>query len=637
MNPRFDTPPTARPSASPPGHPALRMGGLAVGLTLLAACGGTPGPQSTPAPAAAPAAAPPAAAPQAAAPAGGQTADQDLTPVWEWDPTDPRLGLAPGREDAGQAAWGMELLVNLPRPEGFGTNTDLAFSGDWAFVGNYSGFNVYDIADPTAPQLRVSVLCPGNQGDLSVFGNLLFKSVQAAGGRLDCGSEGVEEAVSEERFRGVRIFDITNIEDPLQVAAVQTCRGSHTHTLVTRPGDTQNVYVYVSGTSGVRPGEELEGCSGLPPEEDPGTSLFQIEVIRVPLAAPHEARIVSEPRVFADPQTGDIAALRGLTREGRPSDSPIRACHDITSYPEIGLAGGACSGNGLLLDITDPENPLRIDEVADANFAYWHSATFNNDGTKVIFTDEWGGGSSPRCREIDPPEWGGNAIFEIVDGKMRHMSYYKLPVPIVPTCVAHNGSLVPVPGRDIKVQSWYQGGISVFDFTDAGNPVEIAFFNRGPSTGGGGGFWSAYWYNGYVYGSEMGRGFDVFRLIPNEHLSQNEIDAAMSVQMDKFNAQHQPRITWPVSFAVTRSYLDQLARAEALPSGMVSRLTAELDRAEQLPAGNDRRAAAQQLASTAAELDREALSGLAAGRMDNPTRVRALLAGSLRELAATLD
>jgi hypothetical protein len=572
-----------------------------------------------------------------------QTNGENEPPPRWWDPTDPRIGLRAGVHDAGQAAHNLELIATLPRPEGFSTNSDLAFGGNFAFLGNYNGFNVYDITKPAEPSLRLSVICPGNQGDLSVYGNLLFKSVQAASSRLDCGTEGVLDSVSMERFRGVRIFDITDIDNPRQVAAVQTCRGSHTHSLASQPNDPDNVYIYVSGTSAPRSGAELPGCSAADPDEDPNTSLFRIEVIQVPLARPQEARVVSEPRVFADPETGEIAALwpGGDHGAGTQRTSRTAACHDITTYPAIGMAGGACSGNGIIYDITDVQNPTRIDDAVDPNFAYWHSATFNNDGTKVIFTDEWGGGTGPRCRETDPPTWGGNAIFDIVDGRLRLASYYKLPVPQTEqeNCVAHNGSLIPVPGRDIKVQSWYQGGISIFDFTDALNPVEIAFFDRGPLNAEelvGGGHWSAYWYNGYIYGSEMVRGFDVLRLLPSEHLSQNEIDAAMSVQMREFNPQHQPKLEWPASFAVSRSYIDQLERAGALPADAITRLRGELDRAEQAT-GNARRSAAAPLVTSATQLDSQALQAMTEGRTGNSTRIRALLAASLRELAATLQ
>ncbi len=562
--------------------------------------------------------------------------------VWEWDASDPRIGLRGGVHDAEEAAWNLRLISNVPRPEGFSTNSDLAFSGDLVFMGNYNGFNVYDVSNPRTPVERLSVLCPGNQGDLSVFGNLLFKSVQAASGRLDCGTEGVEDPVSEMRFRGVRIFDMTNLDELPQIAAVQTCRGSHTHTLVTRPGDTENVYVYVSGTSAPRPAEELEGCSDLDPDEDPNTSLFRIEVIQVPLAAPHEARVVNEPRVFADPVTGDIAGLwsGGDHGEGTQSTSRTAACHDITTFPGAGIAGGACSGNGILFDITDPVQPVRIDDVVDPNFAYWHSATFNNDGTTVIFTDEWGGGGAPRCREIDPPEWGANAIFTITGGKLRLASYYKLPVPQteMENCVAHNGSLIPVPGRDIKVQSWYQGGISVFDFTDAQNPREIAFFDRGPLNEAelqGGGHWSAYWYNGYIYGAEMVRGLDVLELLPNEHLSQNEIDAARLVQMEEFNAQHQPKLEWPTSYVVARAYLDQLVRGNDIDSALAQRIRQELSQAEGAAAGA-RDGALDRLATTAGELESQALAAAASGRRSDEARRKALLAGELRALSAAM-
>jgi hypothetical protein len=307
-------------------------------------------------------------------------------------------------------------------------------------------------------------------------------------------------------------------------------------------------------------------------------------VIRVPLAAPQEARVVSEPRIFAD---GDTESIAGLWRggdhgEGTQRTAATNHCHDITVYPELGLAAGACSGNGILLDIRDPAHPVRIDEVSDPNFAYWHSATFNNDGTSVIFTDEWGGGMAPRCRASDPEHWGANAIFNLVDGQLEFASYYKLPVAQTATenCVAHNGSIVPVPGRDIKVQAWYQGGISVFDFTDTANPVEIAFFDRGPLSDTQlhtGGFWSSYWHNGYVYGAEIARGLDVFRLTPTEHLTQNEIDAAGLVRVDVFNAQEQALVEWPAEPVVAHAYLDQLARGRTLSADRVSALRTVLE------------------------------------------------------------
>jgi hypothetical protein len=561
---------------------------------------------------------------------------------------DPRVGLRGGWHDAEQAIRNMELLAHRPRPEGFYdaaalgdlnlANSDMAFRGNYAFVGSFHGFQIWDISDPRNPSLRVAVVCPGGQGDLSVYGDLLFMSVEATSGRVDCDVGGVPDPVSPERFRGVRVFDISNLDTPRQVAAVQTCRGSHTHTLMTSPDDRDNVYVYVSGAAMVRPEAELAGCVGVAPEDDPRTALFRIEVIQVPLAAPQNARIVSEPRLFVDAATGDIAGLwaGGDHGPGTQRTAATNHCHDITTYPEIGIAAGACSGNGILLDIRDPINPVRIAEVADPNFAYWHSATFNNDGTKVIFTDEWGGGTAPRCRVTDRPEWGANAIFDIIDGELQLASYYKLPAPQTETenCVAHNGSLVPVPGRDIKVQAWYQGGISVFDFTDSANPVEIAFFDRGPLSETElltGGYWSAYWYNGHIYGSEMARGLDVFRLTPSEHLSQAEIDAANLVRFDEFNPQHQPRKTWPVSAVVARAYVDQLARSGALPADRAQRLAAELDAADRVTDAAQRRAAFAQLGTTATQLDADSRAATSAGRSIDASRFDAL-ARTLRAL-----
>lgn len=496
---------------------------------------------------------------------------------------DPRVGLKAGATDAGVAARNMELVAHLPKPDGFGdatgtgglafANSDMAFKGHNLYLGSFNGFNFYDIEDPRAIKLRTSIPCPGGQGDLSVYGNLLFMSVEQGNGRIDCGAQGTatQNAPDPERFRGVRIFDISDLTNPKQLAAVQTCRGSHTHSLVPSKANPQILYVYGSGTGGVRSGDELAGCSDADPKDDPNTALFSIDVIEVPLANPAAAKVVNRPRIFADTQTGAIAGLwpGGNHGEGTQSSSTTNRCHDITVYPEMNLAAGACAGNGILLDISDPVHPKRIDQVSDVNFAFWHSATFNNDGTKVIFTDEWGGGTQPRCRETDLPSWGADAIFEIRDGKMIFRSYYKLPAAQTDTenCVAHNGSLIPVPGRDIKAQAWYQGGVSVFDFTDATRPYEIAFFDRGPVDAEKlvtAGYWSTYWYNGFIYGSEIARGVDVFQLTPSEFLSQNEIDAAKLMQVNEFNAQSQPKMGWPNVPVVAKAYVDQLVRSKSL-------------------------------------------------------------------------
>ena len=561
------------------------------------------------------------------------------------DTNDPRAKLAPGLYNAGEAAMGIKHLQLVKKPAAFqlGTNnpndpkvqkmlqqlnspnlsripasrrlviaqlafanSDLAFQGNHLFQGNFYGVNIFDISNPAHSKLLTSLVCPGGQGDVSVYKNLLFMSVEQPNGRLDCGTQGFppgppptpEEqkdkkrrppAAQKDRFRGVRIFDISDIRNPKQVAAVQTCRGSHTHTLVIDPNDKDNVYIYVSGTSFVRQPEELAGCSDVEePGKDPNTALFRIDVIKVPLASPQDAKVVSNPRVFMDARTG---AMNGLNNGGthgtkgpeKPKDT--NQCHDITVYSAIGLAAGACSGNGILLDIKDPVNPKRVDAVNDPNYSYWHSASFSNDGTKVVFTDEWGGGLGARCRPNDPNKWGADAIFGLKDDKLTFESYYKMPAAQSDSenCVAHNGSLIPVPGRDIEVQAWYQGGVSVVDFTDAAHPFEIAYFDRGPidpKTLVLGGDWSAYWYNGYIYGSEIARGLDVFELTPTKFLTQNEIDAAKTVRVNELNVQNQQKLEWPAKLVVAKAYVDQLSRSQALPADKVTALQNAIQSAE---------------------------------------------------------
>jgi hypothetical protein len=553
---------------------------------------------------------------------------------------DPRVGLKPGLYDAGEAAMGIKHVAFLKKASAFQlsstqaddpvvqktldtlgvnkakipkpmqpviaqlafANSDFAFQGTYLFQGNFYGVNIYDISNPANISLVTSLVCPGGQGDPSVYKNLLFVSVEMPNGRLDCGTQGFpplpppepghekdkrNPVASPDRFRGVRIFDISDIKNPKQVAAVQTCRGSHTHTLVVDPNDKDNVYLYVSGTSFVRQSEELAGCSGEAPDKDKNTSLFRIDVIKVPLAAPEQAKVVSSPRVFIDPRTGALNGLNNGGSHDQKAEKPVdtNQCHDITVYSAIGLAAGACSGNGILLDIKDPVHPKRVDAVNDPNYSYWHSASFSNDGTKVVFTDEWGGGLQPRCRPTDPNKWGADAIFNLQGDKLSLASYYKMPAAQTATenCVAHNGSLVPVPGRDIEAQAWYQGGISVMDFTDAAHPFEIAYFDRGPldaSTLILGGDWSAYWYNGYIYGSEIARGLDVFKLVPSKFLTQNEIDASDLVQLSELNVQNQPKITWPSQLVVARAYLDQLGRSQALPAKRLDALNKAVVRAQ---------------------------------------------------------
>ncbi|HVT38287.1 MAG TPA: hypothetical protein VHE78_04560, partial [Gemmatimonadaceae bacterium] len=537
-------------------------------------------------------------------------------------------------------------------------------------------YQVWDISNPAKPTLKTAYLCPASQSDVSVYHNLLFVSSESNSGRLDCGRGGVADPVSKERIRGIRVFDATDIANPKYLANVQTCRGSHTHTVVHDPNDNSNVYVYISGSAGVRPAAELPGCLDVEPEKDPNSAHFRIEVIKVPLAHPEQAAIVSSPRIFDNlappaehgeapediatrdamiaqarkngafivsrtsviggkpqefvvapqfvatlldsivkarngtgaPTGADSAALRAaipaiMAARFGPARKPTGPdqCHDITVYPAIGLAGGACGGYGLLLDIRDVAHPKRIGAAADSNFSYWHSATFNNDGTKILFSDEWGGGGAPKCRATDKPEWGADALFTIENGKMVFKSYYKMLAPQTKfeNCVAHNGSLIPIPGRDVMVQAWYQGGISVFDWTDTAHPKEIAYFDRGPADStrmASGGSWSAYWYNGVIVSSEISRGLDILELTPNALVTQNEIDAAKTVHFDELNVQDQPKFVWPPSFALARAYLDQLERLNGLDRGKISSARSALSGAEG-KSGEDRREALKKLAS----------------------------------------
>ena len=619
---------------------------------------------------------------------------------------DPRVGLKPGATDAGQAVWNLRLVSATPPSQQFvnGINSDLAFTGHYLVQGSFNGYQVWDISNQRKPRLETAYVCPGSQSDVSVYRNLLFVSGENLAARLDCGTQPVEDSVSQERLRGLRIFDISDIAHPRNVGNVQTCRGSHTHSLLVDPKDQNNVYVYISGAAPIRSPSELPGCIIAP--KDPNTALFRIEVIKVPLAHPEQARIVSTPRIFNDltkPAThgetredslaearavaeakasgGFIAVVHGKEEVVPPQvaaemlDSTVKArggtgaptaadsaalrqaipgivdalmkaqmaqqpdsnagptqCHDITLYPGIGRAGGACGGYGLLLDITDPANPKRIAAAADSNFSYWHSATFNNSGSKILFSDEWGGGTQAKCRKTDPKEWGADAIFTLTGLRdMRFQGYYKLPAVQTPSenCVAHNGSLIPIPGRDVMVQAWYQGGLSVFDWTDPKHPKEIAYFDRGPLDPEKlelGGYWSTYWYNGFIYGSEITRGLDVFELQPSGFITQNEIDAAKSVKLDYFNTQGQVKFSWPASYSLARAYLDQLERSKGMDAGKITDARAELAQAEQASGAKESRI----LTQLVSRLERD-VNG--AG---DQTKVQ-MLAGTLRELTSTSD
>jgi hypothetical protein len=497
---------------------------------------------------------------------------------------------------------------------------------------------------------------------VSVYKNLIFMSSEATNSRLNCSfAEGQTpmEPVSKERMRGIRIFDFADVRNPKLIASVQTCRGSHTHTVVTQPGDNDNVYIYVQGSSGVRSEEEVPGCKDAGRGYNtPDTAQFRLEVIKVPLKAPETAAITNAARIFnnlparpANPErdaagraagaggaagagaaggavaggaagAGAAGAAGGAVAGGAagggrggggggrgggnaappgPATGPNQ-CHDITVYPDVGLAGGACGGLGLLLDIREATHPIRIDFVGDPNMSFWHSATFSNDGKRVLFSDEWGGGSAPRCRATDKLEWGANAIFAIENNKMVFKSYYKMPAAQTEfeNCVAHNGSNIPIPGREVMVQAFYQGGLTIFDWTDPAKPFEVAFHDRGPLDGTrmrSGGSWSAYWYNGLIVSSEIARGLDIFELVANPLITQNEIDAAKTVKMDYWNTQEQRRFVWPPSFAKARAFVDQLERSKGLSASRITAVRSELAAAEKA-GGGARRTALTTLATS---------------------------------------
>ncbi|MFM8535313.1 MAG: LVIVD repeat-containing protein [Acidimicrobiia bacterium] len=618
-----------------------------IGTVVMVDAQQAPAPPAAQAPAPEPPPLPPAEMPKPVTPVVSATAP---TP-------DPRPNLKAGRWDAEQAAWNMRLLSTSP-PQGKSlgaTHSDLAFSGNLVIQGNYNGFDIYDISNPSKPALVQKYLCPASQNDVSVYRNLVFMSSEATKSRADCGFEGVPEPISKLRVRGIRVFDISDIKNPKLVTTVQTCRGSHTHTVVRKAGDDGNVYIYVSGSAGVRSAEEVPGCED-GDIDNPNTARFRIEVIKVPLGTPGEAAIVSSPRIFenlpvaprneernaSDQRAREAAAAaaaaagrggqggRGGPGRGGPQGPPRgpNQCHDITVYGDIGLAGGACGGLGLLLDISDPVNPKRIDEVADPNMSFWHSATFNNDGTKVLFSDEWGGGSQPRCRATDKYEWGSDALFMIdANKKMKFASYYKLPAAqsSLENCVAHNGSVIPIPGRDVMVQSWYQGGLSVFDWTDIAHPKEIAYFDRGPVDANRmvmGGSWSAYWYNGVIVSSEIARGLDVYELAVSPMITDNELAAAKTVKVPYWNTQDQQKFVWPQTFVLARAYLDQLERSKGLAADRIKAARSTLASAEKASA-NNRRAPLTQLATQLTT---------AAGSSSDVAKVR-MLASTVNSLA----
>jgi hypothetical protein len=415
-------------------------------------------------------------------------------------------------------------LANVPKQAEFAAESsfgsDLAFSGHYAISGNYGGISIYNIAVPGRPRLVSTTVCPGSQNDVSVAGNLVFTSTDSSRNKAECEGNVSQSSSIKESWEGIRIFDISDKTRPRYVGAVETDCGSHTHTTIPDRRNRRTI-IYVSSYG---PSSSAPDCQ--PPHD-------KISVIEVPDGAPETARVVATPVLFPD---GGFPGIPGQT-------SATSGCHDITAYPAKGIAAGACMGQGVLLDIRDLTDPKVIDSVTDPNFAFWHSATFNNDASTVVFTDELGGGSGPTCNPTIGPTRGADAIYRIIDtdaGKrLEFASYFKVPRANAATenCVAHNGSLVPIPGRDIMVQAWYQGGMSVWEFTDPANPRELAFFERGPLSTERlivGGSWSSYWYNGLIYSSDIQKGLDVLVVLDPAFLL-----AGLLNRMSVFNAQTQ--------------------------------------------------------------------------------------------------
>lgn len=298
----------------------------------------------------------------------------------------------------------------------------------------------------------------------------------------------------------------------------------------------------------------------------------------------------------------------------------------------MNLLAGACASYGLLVDISNPMKPVRLDAVSDTNFSLWHTAVFSNDAKRVVFTDEWGGGTGPMCQATSMMQMGGNTTLTIDSKrKLTEHAYFKIPTAqsAQENCVSHNGGLIPVPGRDIMAQGWYQGGVNVIDFTDPDHPKELAYFDRGPidtaataptgergTRGTIGGSWGAYWWNGLIYSSELDRGFDIYELTPSDQLSANEIAAAKLVHLEQYNPQSQPHIVWPAAFPVVRSYLDQLVRNNGLAAARTTAIASALDAAEKQN-GSQRRASLQALAGQV---------GKDANGAQDPARVKSMAA-----------
>ncbi|MBL0940374.1 MAG: hypothetical protein IBJ03_15875 [Gemmatimonadaceae bacterium] len=576
---------------------------------------------------------------------------------------DPRSTLKPGRFDAEIAISNMRHVSFSPKPAAFDTargltfiNSDLAFGTHYVYQANFAGFTIWDIKDPAKPVVMAAVRCTTSQGDPTIYGHLLFLSAEGAGNRKDCGDGGVKDP--KDHMAGIRIFDVSNPREPKLVKNVETCKGSHTHTLVPSPTDKNIIYLYVSGQQGARSEASMPGCKNGNDPKDPTNSLYQLDIVKVYLNAPEKSVVIPGARIFNDlGGAGECARYclppnpnRG-TRPQPAENMPEgpRNCHDVTAYPEMNMLLASCSTHSILVDIKNPEKPFRINAMMDTNnFQGRHTAAFSNDAKKLIQTEEWGGGTGPMCQASSMQQLGGNTIISLdAQKRQTQRAYFKLPSAQAAeeNCVAHNGGIIPVPGRDLYVQGWYQGGVNIMDFTDADNAFEIGYFDRGsinpprpvdvPAAaaaaaagvrGGGntiGGSWGAYYWNGLIFSSELDRGMDILELTPSPQLSANEIAAAKLVRYEQFNPQSQPKYVWPAAFVVVRSYLDQLVRNQGLAADRTTAIDQALDVAE-MKTGLAR---GQALTALALQVDKDAVGAKDSARVKT-------MAAEIRRLAA---
>ena len=578
--------------------------------------------------------------------------------------TDPRSNLTPGRFDAGEAASNMRLVSFSHKPAAFDSsrgltfiNSDLAFGTHFVYQGNFAGFTIWDVSNPNKPVVASVVECISAQADPSIIGHLLFISAEGGGNRNDCAKGGVQDP--KDHMAGVRIYDVSDAHAPKLIKNVQTCKGSHTHTVIPSPTDPNIIYIYVSGQQTARPATELAGCKNGTDPADTTNSLYQLDIIKVPLDHPERAAVIPGARIFtglgASPDCVALCApadghgpprIRGVSAADSATYATLlhtgpHNCHDVTAYPAYHLLAAACSSHAILVDVSNPEKPVRLASLTDTNnFQGRHTAGFSNDSKKTLWTDEWGGGTGPMCQANSIMELGGNTIViaSADNKKLTQHAYFKLPAAQTAqeNCVSHNGGLIPVPGRDLYVQGWYQGGIDIMDFTDADHPIEIGYFDRGPidppsdtskaserSRYTIGGSWGAYYWNGMIYSSELDRGFDVLELLPSPQLSANEIAAAKLVMLKEYNPQSQPKLVWPAAFAVVRSYLDQLERNNGLAADRATAVSAALDAAEETHGA----ARAAALTALATKVDGD-VSGA-----NDAARVR-MMSGAIKQLAA---